>query len=91
LLILYSLVLTQVAATAFAEVGWKFYLTFIIVPLCGLPVLWTFPETKGLSLEEIAVLFGDGAIDAALESDGEKLEQAKMVETVEDSTRPTKV
>jgi len=52
-------VLTEVAATAFAEVGWKFYLTFIIVPACGLPILWRFPETKGLSLEEISVLFGD--------------------------------
>lgn len=52
-------VLTEVAATAFAEVGWRFYLVFIIVPACGLPILWNFPETKGMSLEEIAVSLGD--------------------------------
>ena len=67
-------VLTQVAATAFAEVGWKFYLTFIIVPACGLPVLWRLPETKGLTLEQISVLFGDESsrLDAAHVSDFEK-------------------
>ncbi|KAH7125995.1 general substrate transporter [Dactylonectria macrodidyma] len=54
-----TLLLTQVAATAFAEVGWRFYLMFIIVPAAGLPVLWQFPETKGLTLEEIAASLGD--------------------------------
>ena len=52
-------VLTQSAATAFANIGWKFCLVFIIVPACGFPVLWRLPETKGLSLEEIAIVFGD--------------------------------
>lgn len=67
-------VLTQVAATAFAEVGWKFYLTFIIVPAAGLPVLWQFPETKGLTLEEISALFEDEGAppDTAIASDLEK-------------------
>ncbi|RSM18688.1 hypothetical protein CDV31_002408 [Fusarium ambrosium] len=54
-----TLILTQSAATAFANIGWKFYLVFIIVPACGLPIVWRLPETKGLSLEEIAVLFGE--------------------------------
>ena len=40
--------------------AWRFYLVFVIVPLCGAPVLaYFFPETKGLSLEEIGALFGD--------------------------------
>lgn len=47
------------AATAFATIGWKYYLVFIIVPACGLPVIFKLPETRGLSLEEIAALFGD--------------------------------
>ncbi|EME82842.1 uncharacterized protein MYCFIDRAFT_97608, partial [Pseudocercospora fijiensis CIRAD86] len=54
-----TLLYTQVAATAFAEVGWKYYLVFVIVPACGLPILARFPETKGCTLEEIAILFGD--------------------------------
>lgn len=50
----------QVAPTAFATIAWKFYIIFIIVPALGLPIVWKyFPETKGLSLEEIAGVFGD--------------------------------
>lgn len=54
---------TELAATAFAEVGWKYYLVFIIIPLLGVVLVWKyFPETKGLSLEEIAVGFGENAV-----------------------------
>lgn len=35
-------------------------MVFIIVPACGLPVIWFyFPETNQLSLEEIAAVFGE--------------------------------
>jgi hypothetical protein len=47
------------AAQAFANIGWKYYLIFIIVPALGVPIIWRLPETKGLSLEEIAAVFGD--------------------------------
>ncbi|RAH70428.1 putative sugar transporter [Aspergillus aculeatinus CBS 121060] len=51
-------VYTEAASTAFAQVGWKYYLVFIIVPASGVPVLARLPETKGLTLEESATLFG---------------------------------
>jgi MFS family permease len=54
-----TLLYTEVAATAFSTIGWKYYLVFIIVPACGLPFLARFPETRGLSLEEISAVFGD--------------------------------
>lgn len=54
-----TLIYTEAAATAFANVGWKYYLVFIIMPACGIPFLARLPETKGLSLEEIAAVFGD--------------------------------
>ena len=54
-----TLLYTEAASTAFAHVGWKYYLVFIIVPACGVPILARFPETKGLTLEEIAAVFGD--------------------------------
>lgn len=45
---------------AFSTIGWKYYLVFIIVTLAGVPLVWIyFPETKGLSLEEISAAFGD--------------------------------
>ncbi|RKK27588.1 hypothetical protein BFJ66_g16131 [Fusarium oxysporum f. sp. cepae] len=60
-----TLIYTQVAPTAFAEIGWRYYLVFIITPLIGAIVMWKFfPETTRLSLEEIAGLFGD---DVALD------------------------
>ncbi|KAK5095207.1 hypothetical protein LTR70_003635 [Exophiala xenobiotica] len=50
----------QAAPVAFKNITWKFYLCFIISGSIGAAVMWfTFPNTKGLPLEEIAALFGD--------------------------------
>ncbi|CAG9955462.1 unnamed protein product [Clonostachys rosea f. rosea IK726] len=58
-----TLIYTQAAPTAFEQVGWKFYLVFIIIPWIGAFIFQKFlPETAGLSLEEIAVLFGDEGV-----------------------------
>ncbi|KAL2832188.1 putative sugar transporter [Aspergillus pseudoustus] len=52
-----ALLFAEVAPTAFRTIEWKFYLVFILVPACGLPVIWFyFPETRGLTLEEVAGL-----------------------------------
>src|ERR1700761_7779273 len=60
-----TLIYTQAAPSAFSAVGWKFYILFIILPIIGAGLMWKFwPETKMLSLEEIAGLFGD---DVALD------------------------
>lgn len=60
LFILTNSVYTLIAPTAFDQVGWRYYLVFIVLPVVGLPVLhFFFIETKGLSLEEIGALFGD--------------------------------
>ncbi|KAF5244796.1 hypothetical protein FANTH_7620 [Fusarium anthophilum] len=60
-LFIMTLIYTQPAPIAFSQVGWKYYLVFVIVPLLGAPVVYfMFPETKGLSLEEIGTLFDDG-------------------------------
>ncbi|EXJ74621.1 uncharacterized protein A1O5_02918 [Cladophialophora psammophila CBS 110553] len=59
-LFLMTTVYTTAAGPAFNHIGWRFYLVFIIVTSLMLPfVILYFPETKGLSLEEIDVLFGD--------------------------------
>lgn len=48
------------AATAFATIAWKYYLIFICLSAVNIPIIWyTFPETKGLALEEIGEKFGD--------------------------------
>ncbi|KAK0387729.1 hypothetical protein NLU13_3974 [Sarocladium strictum] len=48
----------SVAPTAFEAIGWKFYLCFIIPGfLCAGLILYYFPDTLGLPLEEINAIF----------------------------------
>jgi len=55
-----DLIYLQVTATAFAHIGWKFFLVFIIISgLGGIVAYFYIPETKGVPLEEIAAIFGD--------------------------------
>ncbi|KAF5021075.1 hypothetical protein F66182_6908 [Fusarium sp. NRRL 66182] len=65
----------QVSPIALDELGWKFYFLFVAFNLVvTLPVLILFfRETKGLSLEEIDLMFGDralGNLAADIEKDG---------------------
>jgi MFS family permease len=60
ILFLSTIAYLEAAPTAFAQVGWKYYLLFIILTAINIPLVWYFfPETKGLSLEEIGEKFGD--------------------------------
>ena len=75
-----TLIYTESAATAFANVGWRYYLVFIIVPALGIPFLARLPETKGLSLEEIAAVFGDEvALDLTHMPTADKTELEKEI------------
>ncbi|KAL9096250.1 MAG: hypothetical protein Q9165_001773 [Trypethelium subeluteriae] len=43
-----------------ANIGWKLYMVFVAVTTAStIAILFTFPETSGLTLEEINVKFGD--------------------------------
>jgi hypothetical protein len=45
---------------ACSNIGWKFYLAFIIPGSIGGVVIWIFfPDTRGMPLEEVAAIFGD--------------------------------
>lgn len=62
-LFLSTIAYLEAAPTAFAQVGWKYYLLFIILTVINIPIIWWyFPETKGLSLEEIGEKFGDEVV-----------------------------
>jgi hypothetical protein len=57
---LMNIIWLQSAPTAFATIGWKFYLCFIIPGTIGGVVMWVwFPDTLGRPLEEVAEIFGD--------------------------------
>ncbi|KDN36024.1 hypothetical protein RSAG8_11110, partial [Rhizoctonia solani AG-8 WAC10335] len=60
---IFNIAVNQAAPTAFTNIGYRFYALFIALNLCTAVIVWAyFPETKGLSLEEIAVLFGDEVV-----------------------------
>jgi hypothetical protein len=84
-LFIMTLIYTQTAPTAFENVGWKYYLVFIILPWIGAFIMQRyFPETAGLSLEDIAVLFGDeAAVNENNESTNKSSEGSTMQEGVE--------
>ncbi|KAF2813722.1 general substrate transporter [Mytilinidion resinicola] len=57
---LFGIAYSGPAAQAFKSIGWKYYLVFICVTfVTATLILLTFPETKGLSLEEVNIKFGD--------------------------------
>jgi hypothetical protein len=61
--VLINIVLNQVSPIAFANIGWRYYLVFIVTNLISAVVVFLyFPETKGKTLEEISKLFGDELI-----------------------------
>lgn len=74
-----SLTFTQAATSALTAIGWKYYLLFAILCCMMVAVLvMFFPETKGLSLEEISKLFGDPVavpITAMTEEEGAALDE----------------
>ncbi|KIY00648.1 uncharacterized protein Z520_03311 [Fonsecaea multimorphosa CBS 102226] len=59
-----NIIWLQAAPTAFANIGWHYYLIFIILAAVGTAlVFFTFPDTRNLALEEVARLFGDEVYD----------------------------
>ncbi|KAL7754948.1 hypothetical protein ACKLNR_014705 [Fusarium oxysporum f. sp. zingiberi] len=81
-LFIMTLIYTQTAPTAFENVRWKYYLVFIILPWIGAFVMQKyFPETAGLSLEDIAVLFGDeAAVNENASPDEKRSAQGSVVQ-----------
>ena len=76
----------EAAPTAFAQVGWKYYLLFVLLTAINIPLVWwLFPETKGLTLEEIGEKFGDEVVvhwTNADENEKKKLEEIVQAENL---------
>ena len=63
ILFLTALVYLEAAPTAFVEIGWRYYLLFIALTVINMIAVYLlFPETMGLSLEEIGAKFGDDVV-----------------------------
>jgi sugar porter (SP) family MFS transporter len=74
-----QVILAQASPTALANVGWRYYIFFIIMNVVTAACVWFFvPETKGKSLEEINEVFGDSFVTVHIDEyvAEEKLDQA---------------
>lgn len=70
---LINVVFLQSAPTAFATIGWKYYLIFIIPGMAfAILIFFWFPDTRGVPLEEIAALFGDEVQQVDMSYEGEQ-------------------
>ncbi|KAF8440307.1 sugar transporter [Boletus edulis BED1] len=57
---LFNVLISETSPIGMANVGWKFYLLFVFLNAVDLILIVIFfPETKGKSLEEMGVVFGD--------------------------------
>ncbi|OAL34491.1 hypothetical protein AYO20_06334 [Fonsecaea nubica] len=81
---IWSAILNGAAAIAFENIKWKFYLVFIcFTTVMALVVQFFFPETKGLTLEQISKAFGDVVVEElAPLADDASLEKASKQEPV---------
>ncbi|EXJ71764.1 uncharacterized protein A1O5_05574 [Cladophialophora psammophila CBS 110553] len=79
----FAFVTVKIAPIGIANLGWKFYIIFIVMTFIQLPVVWLFyPETKGLSLEEIDGLFvKNGEATEMLADASEKRHQLEIKDT----------
>lgn len=79
-----QIILAQASPTALNNVGWRYYIFFMVMNLVtALGVYFFVPETLGKSLEEINEVFGDSFVTMHLDENvaKEKLDQA--VEQIE--------
>lgn len=59
---LFAIAYNVPASEALTQIGWKFYLVFIVITTVATVVMWFYvPETAGLTLEEIGERFGETA------------------------------
>jgi hypothetical protein len=73
---------------ALDSIAWKYYLVFVAVGIIAFITIWfTYPETRGHTLEEMAVVF-DGD-DAAIPTSREVLESIEHTDTYKDNKNVT--
>lgn len=62
-----NLIFAQISPIALADVGFRFFYAFFAFNLCAVACYFFFyPETRGKTLEEMNVLFGDEVLSPAL-------------------------
>ncbi|EXJ74455.1 uncharacterized protein A1O5_02751 [Cladophialophora psammophila CBS 110553] len=76
----FTFIIVKVGPIGIANIHWRLYIVFIIFTFLQLPIVWfLYPETRGLTLEEIDTLF----VKDQVETDTlvEKAEQVRHLES----------
>lgn len=74
---------------ALEAIAWKYYIVWCCVLLTNfLTIYFVFPETKGLSLEEVTQMFDGQTIHKEVDDEHEPETKKPTVELVEDPTSP---
>lgn len=70
--LLFNGFVTPIAMDAFGATSWRYYIVWCCVIALELVVVYfAFPETKNLTLEEVAAVFGDSPLDGLREENFE--------------------
>jgi hypothetical protein len=65
----FGILLQQIGLTVFEDIGYLFYIVFIVcTSFAGLVYFFFLPETKGATLEDISRFFGDPVVATVHES-----------------------
>ncbi|KAK5100049.1 hypothetical protein LTR70_008011 [Exophiala xenobiotica] len=79
-----TIIFLQCAPAAFDEIGWKYYLVFIIITTILFFVVWFyFPETSKMRLEDIGELFGDSVEPLSLDTKHEEFDTGEKSQSVQ--------
>lgn len=74
---------TFVNPIALNDIGWKYYAVFAVILLeVTITIYFLYPETRGHTLEEMAVVFGEGDAVAEVSKDVKHNVEATHKETV---------
>jgi hypothetical protein len=83
----FNILWLAIAPTAFAHIGWKFYLVFIsLSAVSSVIVYFVYPDTLHKPLEEVAQIFGDHDLVAIYQEDIQR-----HGAEVQDTEKPTAV
>ncbi|KAH8646769.1 general substrate transporter [Xylariales sp. PMI_506] len=87
---LWNFAVSKVTPISIVNIGWKTWMIFGTLNIVGAGFAWVLPETKGLSLEEMDVLFG--VVDESTrQHDIEKNLQGHKMERTTSNAQPADV
>lgn len=78
---LFNFVIAEITPVAFVTITWRYYIVYAVIGAVSIPLVYfLFPETKGLSLEDMDRLFSDPARFWQVPSYARKLKSSTAAE-----------